>query len=116
MRAVFAPALAFIAAAALAAAPALAAPFSPNPFNDRMRELKPVDQAAALRRAVTLDNQKCGRVAPFSYRGLYGNLGRWEVRCTPGGTYAVFVGPGGEVQVRACADLRSLKLPECTMR
>ena len=106
--------LALLAAASFAV-PALSQPI-PNPFNDRMRALKPVDQAAALRRAVTLDNQSCGRVAPFGYRGMYGNLGRWEVRCTPGGTYAVFVGPAGEVQVRPCADLRTLKLPACAIR
>lgn len=101
---------ALIAALALTA-PALATP--PNPFNDQLRKLPLADRNGALRRAVTLENQRCGRLAPSLYRGMYGNLGYWQVRCTPGGDYAVFVGYAGEVQVRPCADLETLKLPVC---
>lgn len=103
-------ATALIAASALAA-PALAAPS--NPFNDRLKSLSLVDRNGALRRAVTLEGQRCGRLAPSVYRGMYGNLGLWQVHCTPGGDYGVFVGYGGEVQVRGCADMKTLKLPAC---
>ncbi len=101
---------ALLAALALTA-PALAA--APNPFNDRLNTLPLADRNGALRRAVTLEGQRCGRLAPSLYRGMYGNLGYWQARCTPGGEYAIFVGYAGEVQVRACADLKTLKLPAC---
>ena len=105
---------ALIAALTLTA-PALAPALTnvPNPFNDRLRTLPLADRNGALRRAVTLENQRCGRLTLSLYRGMYGNLGYWQARCTPGGEYAIFVGYAGEVQVRACADLRRLKLPAC---
>jgi hypothetical protein len=102
--------------AALIAALALAAPAladAPNPFNDRLKALSLADRNGALRRAVTLENQRCGRLWPSLYRGMYGNLGYWQARCTPGGDYAIFIGYAGEVQVRPCADLKTLKLPVC---
>lgn len=109
----FATALtAFAAGLTLAAAPVVAQP-APNPFSDRMRALSPADRAGALRRAVTLENQRCGRMSSGFYRGNYGNLAYWQARCKPGGDYAVFVGPGGEVQVRRCEELATLKLPAC---
>jgi hypothetical protein len=100
------------AAALILAAPALAQ-ISPNPFNDQMRKLSPADRAGALRRAVTMENQRCGRMSTGFYRGMYGNLAYWQARCQPGGDYGVFVGPGGEVQVRRCDEMKALKLPEC---
>lgn len=99
-------------ASLLLAAPALAQ-IKPNPFNDQFKRLAPADRDGALRRAVTLENQRCGRVTGRLYRGMYDNLGYWQVRCKPGGDYAVFLGPGGEAQVRLCGDLKALKLPEC---
>ena len=103
-------AAALIAALALTA-PALAA--APNPFDDRLKALSLANRNGALRRAVTLEGLRCGRLAPSLYRGIYGNLGFWQVRCTPGGDYGVFVGSAGEVQVRSCADMKTLKLPAC---
>ncbi len=94
------------------AAPALGA-MAKNPFNDRVLHLSLADRNGALRRAVTLDDQKCGRLAKSAFRGLYGNLGLWAVRCVPGGDYGVFLGPDGTVQVRGCADMAALKLPAC---
>lgn len=101
-----------LACGLILAPPALAQPVA-NPFNARMRALSPADRAGALRRAVTLENQRCGRMTSGFYRGAYGNLAYWQARCKPGGDYAVFVGPGGEVQVRRCEEMKALKLPEC---
>lgn len=97
----------------LLAGPALALPVQVNPFNQRMKALSLADRNGALRRAVTLEDLPCGRLGPSLDRGMYGNLGLWQVRCTPGGDYGVFVGPDGEVQVRSCADMKDLKLPQC---
>lgn len=96
-------------------APALAA-VSKNPFNDKVLALSLADRNGALRRAVTTvddSNNKCGRLSKSVSRGLYGNLGFWEVRCVPGGDYGVFLGPDGSIQVRTCGDMKALKLPAC---
>jgi hypothetical protein len=102
-----------LAGLALASAPALAT-IATNPFNDRVLHLSLADRNGALRRAVTLENQSCGRLAKSLFRGYHGNLGLWQVRCVPGGEYGVFLGPDGTVQVRTCADMAVLKLPKCT--
>lgn len=94
------------------AAPAMAQPL-PNPFNDKVLQLSVVQRNGLLRQAVTKDDQKCGRLSDSVYRGRYNNLGYWTARCTPGGTYGIFIGPGGEAQVRKCADMADLKLPGC---
>ena len=84
-----------------------------NPFNDRVLALSLADRNGALGRAVTTDDNRCGRLSKSISRGLYGNLGFWEVRCVPGGDYGVFLGPDGSVQVRSCAEMKALKLPAC---
>ncbi|PXA88861.1 hypothetical protein DMC47_29535 [Nostoc sp. 3335mG] len=95
-------------------APALAgAPQWANPFNQKVMALSLADRNGALRRAITNDDNKCGRLSKSAYRGPYGNLGLWVAHCQPGGDYAIFTGPDETVQVRACADMKSLKLPEC---
>ena len=95
-------------------APALAAtPYWANPFNQKVLTLNLADRQGALRRAITNSDEKCGRLSKSAYRGPYGNLGFWVAHCQPGGDYAVFTGPDGSVQVRECADMKGLKLPEC---
>lgn len=103
-----------LAAAALLAAPAVAIPPVANPFNAQLLKLSLIDRNGALRRAVTNENQRCGRLSDSVYRGPFGNLGYWQAHCTPGGDYAIFVGGNGTTQTRPCADLKSLKLPACT--
>ena len=98
----------------LLAVPALAVPMNTaNPFNAKLLQLRLADRQGALGRAIVDDGQRCGRLTTSAYRGPYGNLGMWVARCKPGGDYAVFTGPDGSVQVRPCADLKGLKLPEC---
>ncbi len=95
-------------------APALAAtPYWANPFNQKMMKLGQADRDGALRRAITDNDQTCGRLSKSAYRGPHGNLGMWVAHCTPGGDYAVFAGPDASVQVRKCTDMKELKLPEC---
>jgi hypothetical protein len=112
MRTIYAALIGLTLCTPVIAAPALAA-VATNPFNDRVMHLSLADRNGALRRAVTLEDQKCGRLAKSVSLGLYGNLGLWQVRCVPGGDYGVFLGPDGSVQVRSCADMASLKLPKC---
>ena len=94
--------------------PALAgAPQWANPFNQKVLALSLADRNGALRRAIINDDGKCGRLSKSAYRGPYGNLGFWVAHCEPGGDYAIFTGPDETVQVRACGDMKGLKLPEC---
>ncbi len=96
------------------AGPAMAVtPQWANPFNQKILQLRPADRDGALRRAITDNDQRCGRLSKSAYRGPYGNLGMWVAHCEPGGDYSVFAGPDGSVQVRSCADMKDLKLPAC---
>ncbi|WP_419825281.1 hypothetical protein [Sphingomonas sp.] len=105
------------AVGAMLTAPALAAPpVMPNAFNDRLARLSPTDRLGALRRAVTSGDKRCGRLDAGDYRGPWGNLRVWQVHCTPGGDYNVFVGPAGEIQVRSCAELKGLDFMQCAQR
>lgn len=101
-----------LAAAVLAAA---GPPPRTNPFNERLRALDPLDRVAALRRSVTSAGERCTRVTFYRDEGAYNNLGRWSVRCTPGGDYGVFLGPDASVQVRTCETMAELKLPACNL-
>ncbi len=112
MRTISAALIGLVLVAPALTVPALAA-IAKNPFNDRVLQLSVADRNGALRRAVTLSDQKCGRLALSKSLGLYGNLGLWQVRCVPGGDYGVFLGPDGSVQVRTCDDMKALKLPTC---
>ena len=114
--AVFLPAvLAGVAAWATPGAQPAAAPAFTNPFNEQLRRLDPVNKMAAIRRSVTTYGERCGRVTAVNDDGRYNNLGKWSVRCVPGGDYALFIGPDQSVQVRACDQEASLKLPACTL-
>ena len=92
---------------------ALAQPASPNAFNDRLRGLSPDQQKAAMRQAITNNGIRCGRVEQAAFQQPFRNLMMWTATCNPGGRFAVFVGADQSVQVRSCADLASLKLPQC---
>ena len=100
------------AAAALLAVPAAAAP-PVNAYHQRILRMDDATRNGVMRRAVTDNGERCGRLDRASYRGRYRNLEMWAVRCTPGGDYGVFIGADASVQVRACDTLRELRLPPC---
>lgn len=102
-----------LALALLAPPPAHAQ--SAEVFSQRLGQLAPMQRLATLRRAVIDAGNLCRRPSDASQHGRWKNLVMWSVRCTPGGDYAVFLGPSGYVQVRRCEQLRQLKLPQCTL-
>jgi hypothetical protein len=104
--------LLLLAGFALAALPAAAAPPA-NPYNDRLLRLDRVNQLAVMRQAIVNGEGRCAHVVGAAYRGPFRNLHRWDAACDRGGNYAVFVGPDGTAQVRACTDLQTLRLPLC---
>ena len=102
-----------LALGAALATPALATIVPANAFNDRLMKLSPAERNAVLRQAVTKDSQRCGRLSNGTYHGTYKNLAFWTAKCTPGGTYEIFIGGNGQAQVRSCADAKALGLPAC---
>lgn len=103
-----------IAATTMAAtSPALAATPPANPYSDRLAKLTDLQRHAALRRAVLDSGQYCKRVEWSAKQQQYQNLVMWVARCNPGGDKAVYIGPDGSVQVRACTEAAQLKLPAC---
>jgi len=108
----FRPLLA-LSIAIFAAGPALAQITTANPFNDQIRRLSPEKQRATMRQAITNSGIRCGRVEQAAFQQPFRNLMMWTATCNPGGHFAIFVGSDQSVQVRPCADLKDLKLPEC---
>lgn len=105
--------LAILAATAMTA-PAVAAQ-PPNPFSDRLQKLDELRRHAVLRRAILDSGEACKRVERAGINGRYKNLMMWSARCTPGGDYALFIGPDASVQVRSCKDQVKLGLPACRL-
>ncbi len=104
-----------LALAVLAVPAAAAPPLPPNPFQQRLLQLDKPRQAAALRSAIVDSGQRCGRIEPPVYQGIYKNTFVWAARCAPGGEYALFLGPDGSVQLRHCAETAKLGLPACKL-
>lgn len=84
-----------------------------NPYQDRLIALSPANRRLALRRAIQDAGQSCKRIVGSAYQGPYKGQHQWVGRCEPGGDWAVFLAPNGDVQVRSCADVKALELPEC---
>ena len=103
-----------VLAATIVAAPLAAAPPA-NTFQQRLMGLDEQRQAAALRAAVVDSGERCGRISRPLYRGPYKNMFFWAARCTPGGDYALFLGPDGSVQLRRCEETAKLGLPACNL-
>lgn len=102
-----------MAAAAVITMPLPAVAQAGNAFSQKLRSLPDLQRRAVLRRAVLDSGQRCKRVDTGALKGRYKNLIMWTATCNPGGSYGVFIGPDGSVQVRPCADMRTLKLPSC---
>ena len=85
-----------------------------NPFHDSLIKLDELNRGAALRRAIREARETCDRVETAAFQQDYTNLKMWVATCQRT-AYAVFLAPTGDVQVRRCADLASLKLPACNL-
>jgi uncharacterized membrane protein len=83
-----------------------------NEYVDQLKALSDDNRGLALRRAVQDTNQACKRVVASGYQEEYKNLSIWNLKCTDG-EYALFIAPNADVQVRSCADVKALGLPQC---
>ncbi len=85
-----------------------------NPFHDDLMELTPGRQRLAMRRAIRDSRYRCLRVDNAGYQEEYRNMKMWVATCPEERkTFAIYLAPGGEVQVRDCADAGTLSLPRC---
>lgn len=96
--------------AALAASPVIAQ----NAYSDRLAQYDELRQKSSLRRAILAEKQTCRAIVSGQRQQPYENLVMWTARCT-NADFAIFIAGDGTVQVRPCADLKSLKLPECKL-
>lgn len=107
--------LLYMAIALTLALPVVAPAQPANRFSDQLRALDLAQRNGVLRRAITENGMRCGRLDTSSYRGAFKRLAMWQARCTPGGDYAIFIGLDQSVQVRRCEDAKELGLPRCTL-
>ena len=84
-----------------------------NPHSDRLKAVSEAGRNLGLYRAVRDSGQKCKKVERGAFQQDYRNLAMWTAHCSDSGDWAVFIAPNADVQVRRCADLKTLGLPEC---
>jgi hypothetical protein len=84
-----------------------------NPHSDRLKAMSEPSRNLGLYRAIRDSGQKCKKVDDGAYQQEYSNLAMWTARCSDSGGWALFIAPNADVQVRPCADLKTLGLPEC---
>ncbi|HEX8579125.1 MAG TPA: hypothetical protein VF655_05970 [Allosphingosinicella sp.] len=84
-----------------------------NPTSEGLKALTPLYRFLGLRRAIVDNGQRCKKVDRGHFQQDYKNLAMWTANCTDSGEWAVFIAPGGDVQVRRCGNLAKINLPAC---
>jgi hypothetical protein len=84
-----------------------------NPTSEGLMKLTELYRFLGLRRAIVDNGQRCKKVDRGHYQQDFKNMAMWTARCTDTGEWAVFIAPNGNVQVRRCGNLASIKLPAC---
>lgn len=82
-------------------------------YIDKLKALSEMNRGLALRRAIQDSGNACKRVETSGFQQDYENLSMWTVRCSDTKDWALFIAPNADVQVRKCAEMQQLKLPEC---
>lgn len=83
---------------------------------EELLKLNEANRAIGLKRAILDSGNRCKRVTATGYVQDYGNLSMWMARCEKEQDWAIFIGPDGSVQVRACKDMAQLGLPRCIIK
>lgn len=84
-----------------------------NPQSDQLKGMSELYRNLGLRRAIVDSGQKCKKSEGGAYQQEFKNNALWTTHCIDSGDWAIFIAPGGEVQVRKCRDLAQLGLPAC---
>jgi len=77
-----------------------------------LRALPPGGRSATLFRAISDTQPACSKVVASAYQQDYKQMAMFVARCPEAEPYAVFVGPDGTAQARACATLGA-DVPAC---
>ena len=84
-----------------------------NPYHDQLIALSPQMQRLGVMRAIRDNGKRCQRVEGARYQEDYRQMALWVALCSDGRHWAVFIAPNGDTQVRECAEMRQLGLPQC---
>lgn len=85
-----------------------------NEHHEQLLQLPPESQRIAMMRAVRRTGNRCQRVDNAGYQQEYLNMRMWVAQCgVEQKTFAVYIAPNGDVQVRDCAQAGQLELPRC---
>ena len=86
-----------------------------NEGSDRLKALNPMNKRIGLLRAIQQSGMRCrGGVLTGAYQQQWQeNLAMWVAHCADGKSYAVFIAPNDDVQVRDCTEHAQLGLPAC---
>lgn len=79
-------------------------------------DLSDLNRAIALKRGIVEQGLACKQVEETGYVGRYKNMDVWNTTCSGDKKWAVFIGADDSVQVRNCADIGTLGLPECKIQ
>ena len=85
----------------------------PNVYQQRLLTLNETDRNLTLRRAIQDDGGQCPKIVGAAYQQEHQGMAMWAVRCS-NEDWAVYVGAGGTVQARLCAQAQQLGLPICS--
>lgn len=84
-----------------------------NPHSDRLAALPDQLQKLGLMRAIRDNGRRCRRVEAGQFQQDYQGLAMWVALCADGRHWAIFIAPNADLQVRECAHMRELNLPQC---
>lgn len=84
-----------------------------NPMHEGLLKLNGLNQRLALMRAIRDNGRRCGRVDGARYQEDHRGMAMWVALCEDARHWAVFIAPNGDTQVRNCADMDQLNLPQC---
>ena len=84
-----------------------------NPHHDQLAALSPPSQRLGLMRAIRDSGKRCQRVESGSYQQDYRGMKMWVALCNDGRHWGIFIAPNADIQVRDCAEMDRLELPQC---
>jgi hypothetical protein len=85
-----------------------------NEHHEELLRLSPDLQRIGLMRAIRQTGNRCQRVDNTGYQQEYRNMRMWVAMCgQEQKSFAVYIAPNGDVQVRDCAEAGQLALPRC---
>ena len=84
-----------------------------NPHSDQLAALPDELQRLGLMRAIRDSGRRCRRVEAGRYQQDYRDLAMWVALCNDGRYWAIFIAGNADIQVRECAHMRELDLPQC---